>query len=62
MLDEEMDQRNEDLEIFTVTIETEVQERIFHDHKLTTVVNEETDNAMYAMVVYSSISSYLCFI
>ena len=43
LLDEEMNQRKEDLETFTVTIETEVQERIFHDRKLTTVVNEDRD-------------------
>ena len=44
LLEEEITLRKEDLETFTVTIETEVQERIFHDRKLTTVVNEETDN------------------
>ena len=43
LLDEEITQRKEDLETFTVTIETEVQERIFHDRKLTTVVNEDRD-------------------
>ena len=43
LLDEEMNQRKEDLETFTMTIETEVQERIFHDRKLTTVVNEDRD-------------------
>ena len=43
LLEEEITLRKEDLETFTVTIETEVQERIFHDRKLTTVVNEDRD-------------------
>ena len=43
MLDEEMNQRQEDLERFSVTIETEVQERIFHDRKITTVVNDDRE-------------------
>ena len=43
MLDEEMNQRQEDLERFSVRIETEVQERIFHDRKITTVVNNDRE-------------------
>ena len=38
-----MNQRQEDLERFSVRIETEVQERIFHDRKITTVVNNDRE-------------------
>jgi len=43
LLEEEVNQRKGDYETFTVTIETEVEERIFHDRKITTVVNNDRD-------------------
>ena len=47
LLEEEANQRKGDHEGIIVTIETEVQERIFHDGKNTTVAieNREMNNA-----------------
>lgn len=42
-LEEEMERRKGDLESMTVKIETEVQERIFYDRRITTVVNDDRD-------------------
>ena len=42
-LQEEMQRRQGDLESLTVKIETEVQERIFYDRRITTVVNDDRD-------------------
>ena len=42
-LEEEMQRRQGDLESMTVKIETEVQERIFYDRRITTVVNDDRD-------------------
>ena len=46
LIEDEVNQRKGDYETFTVTIETEVQERIFHDRKINGVVNDdrETNN------------------
>ena len=43
LLEEEVTQRKGDLEGIIVTIETEVEERIFHDRKITTVVNDDRE-------------------
>ena len=43
LLDEEIRKRKEDHETLIVTIETEVQERIFHDRKLTVIVNTDRE-------------------
>ena len=43
LLEEEVNQRKGDYETFTVTIETEGEGRIFHDRKITTVVNNDRD-------------------
>ena len=47
MLEKEVNQRKGDHDTFAATIETEVQERIFHDGKNTTVAieNREMNNA-----------------
>ena len=47
-LEEEVNQRKEDHKSFTHTIETERQERIFHDQKITTIVEQDRalSNAM----------------
>ena len=42
-LEEEMQRRQGDLESMTVKIETEVQERIFYDRRINTVVNDDRD-------------------
>ena len=43
LLEEEVTQRKGGLEGIIVTIETEVEERIFHDRKITTVVNDDRE-------------------
>ena len=43
LLEKEANQRKGDHEGIIVTIETEVQERIFHDRKITTVVNDDRE-------------------